>query len=690
MWWIVLLGALAGVLPARIGAAGWAAIGLLAGFALWSGLAIGWSESAERSTIELARVATYLGVLVLAIAVQGRTAARHTINGLACAIGLVTLLAVLSRLHPQWFPANDHFEFLGAGSARKLSYPLNYWNALAAFAAIGVPLLLGVAIAARTLAGQALAAAMLPVSALCVYLTISRGGTLALAVGIVVFLLFVPRRLNAIGTLLVAGAGSAILLAGAAQRDAVQDGVVTAAARQQGTELIWLAVIVCAGVALLQVAIGLAARHLERPALLAPSRRAVIVGAVAALAIGGAIGIAAGAPGAVEDQWQEFKAPAGSVAAGAEDNVISRLSGVNGNGRYQAWQAALDANQSAPWQGIGPGTFEFWWARDGTGPGFIRDAHTLYFETLAETGIVGLLLLGGLLAFLLGTAVVRSLRASVTLRTWIAAAVAGFATFLTSAAFEWVWEMAAIGCVVMLLGALILCGRDDDAPVDGGPDARRRAPARRAGVARARRAGRHRRPDGGRAGHARQPSSRGRRAPGDRARGQRHGPAPAAVRRHAALAARARARAGGRPRRGGVRRAQRGRGGAHELAHVVRPRAHRGATRQRCSGALRAADREAAQPAIAAGGWLMSDLRDDLGADAPRELIELAERLERERPLPAAAFRGDLRRRLVAGRGPARSRPARLRVLIAGYATAGSVLLLAGVASVAGIGPLGA
>ena len=473
VWWIVLLGALAGVLPARIGAAGWAAIGLLAGFALWTGLAIGWSESAERSTIELARVAAYLGVLVLALAVQGRTAARHTINGLACAIGLVTLLAVLSRLHPQWFPANDHIEFLGAGSARKLSYPLNYWNALAAFAAIGVPLLLAVALAARTLAGQALAAAMLPVSALCVYLTISRGGTLALAVGVVAFLLFVPRRLNALGTLLVAAAGSAILLAGAAQRDAVQDGVVTAAARQQGTELIWLAVIVCAGVALLQVAIGLAARHLERPALLAPSRRAVLLGAVAALAIGGAIGIAAGARGAVNDRWQEFKAPVGSVGSGSEDNVISRLSGVNGNGRYQAWQAALDANASAPWKGLGPGTFEFWWARHGTAPGFVRDAHTLYFETLAETGIVGLVLLGGLLAFLLGMAVVRSLRASVTLRIWIAAAVAGLATFLTSAAFEWVWEMAAIACIVMLLGAVIVCGRDDDAPADAGPDTRR-------------------------------------------------------------------------------------------------------------------------------------------------------------------------------------------------------------------------
>lgn len=479
VWWIVLLGALAGVLPARIGRAGWVAIGLLAGFALWTGLATGWSESAERSTIELGRVATYLGVLVLAIALQGRTGARHTINGLACAIGLVTLLAVLSRLLPQWFPANDHLEFLGAGNARKLSYPLNYWNALACFAATGVPLLLGVALGARTLLGQALAAAVLPLSALCVYLTISRGGALALVVGIVVFLAFVPRRLDAVATLAVAGAGAAILVAGASQRDAVQDGITTAVARQQGSELIWLAAIVCAGVALVQVALGLAARHLERPALLAPGRRAFARRAGVALVVACGVGIGAGAPGWVNDQWQEFKAPSGVVAAGGADNLFSRLSAVNGNNRYQYWRVALDANETARWQGIGPGTFEFWRARDGTVAGFVRDAHTLYFETLAESGIVGFALLVGLFAFLLVAALARSLRATPELRVWIAAAVGGLAVFLTSAAFEWVWEMAAIAAVVLMLGAVIVAGRDaGDVLADGdaGDAVARRSP----------------------------------------------------------------------------------------------------------------------------------------------------------------------------------------------------------------------
>ena len=461
LWWIVLLAALAGILPARMGAAGWVAIGLLAAFAAWTGVAIGWSESAERSSIELGRVAAYLGVLVLALALQGRTAARSTINGVACAIGLVTVLAVLSRLYPQAFPANDHFEFLGPASARKLSYPLNYWNALAAFAAMGAPLLLAVAIGARTRAGQVIAAAALPMSVLCIYLTISRGGMLALAVGLAVFLALVPRRLEVAGTLAVAGAGAAILLWAVSQRDALQDGVATAPALHQGAQVLWIAAFTCGGVALLHVAVGLAARHAQRPWVLEPGRRAMTRRALVALAAVAVVAVAAGIPGRVSDTWRDFTAPPGVIAAGSEHNVFSRLQAANGNGRYEFWQAALHANASDPWRGIGPGTFEFWWARHSTTPGFVRDAHTLYLETLAETGIAGFVLLAGLLLWLAALAVVRALRATETLRLWTAAAAGGLAAFMTSAAFEWVWEMAALAMAAMLLAAVLLAGRDD-------------------------------------------------------------------------------------------------------------------------------------------------------------------------------------------------------------------------------------
>lgn len=83
------------------------------------------------------------------------------------------------------------------------------------------------------------------------------------------------------------------------------------------------------------------------------------------------------------------------------------------------------------------------------------------------------------------------------------------------------------------------------------------------------------------------------------------------------------------------------------------------------------------------------DIRLDLEPEAPEELIRMAERLEQERPVPSAMFRGELRRRLLVGKA-SHSRPARLRLLITGYASAGSMLLLVGAASAVGIGPLGA
>ncbi len=477
IWWIVLLGALFGILPGRVGVWGWVSIGLLTAFAGWTGLAIGWSESAEQSVIEVGRLAAYLGVLVLAIALQGRTAARHTVNGLASAIGLVTVLAVLSRLHPQAFPPNQSFQFLSPASASKLSYPLNYWNALADFAAMGVPLLMAAALGARTRTGRALAAATLPLSAVCVYLTISRGGVAAIGVGIAVFLLLVPRRLEALAMLLVSGAASAVLLRAIAARAALTSGVPSPAAIHQGTQILVLAAIVCAGVGLLQVAIAFAARHPVRPAMLTPDRRTTTKRALALGIAAVVVAVAAGVPHKLEHAWHDFKQPTGVIAPGNESTVFTRLQAANGNSRYQIWQAALQANATDPWRGIGPGTFQFWWTQHPTAPGYIHNAHSLYLETLAETGIIGLALLGGLLVWFVAVAARRAVGEPPPLRLWLAAASASLAVFLFSAAVEWVWQLAAIAATALILGAVIVAGCQEAEKRADGTDPPRRSTA---------------------------------------------------------------------------------------------------------------------------------------------------------------------------------------------------------------------
>jgi O-Antigen ligase/Tetratricopeptide repeat len=473
VWWLVLLGAIAGLVPGRLPARAWVAVGLLAALCLWTGLATSWSESEERTVTELGRNATYLGLLVLALAAQARTGARHVLAGVACAIAAVGCLAVLSRLHPAWFPRNDQAEFLG--NARRLAYPLNYWNGLAALLAMGVPLLLALAGAARRLAVQSLAAAAVPVLVLGIWLTVSRGGAIALGVGLVAFLLLAADRPARVGTLAVCAIGSAILLAAAHARPLVGDAVRSPAAQDQADELLALVALVAGGVGLLQAAVGLAERHAGRPAWVNPGHRRAAVLSLAALAAAMAVAVAAGAPAALQDTWDEFRAPPGTVAGTSDRDLLERIQSATGRGRYQYWESAVDAQRSDPWRGIGPGTFEFWWARNGTTQGFVRDAHSLYAEVFAELGIVGLVLVGGLLLLLLGVGAARALRAPPALRTLLAGATAAAAVFATSAAYEWVWELAALVAAVIVVGAALLVGGDAE-PSAAAPAQREPAP----------------------------------------------------------------------------------------------------------------------------------------------------------------------------------------------------------------------
>lgn len=72
------------------------------------------------------------------------------------------------------------------------------------------------------------------------------------------------------------------------------------------------------------------------------------------------------------------------------------------------------------------------------------------------------------------------------------------------------------------------------------------------------------------------------------------------------------------------------------------------------------------------------------------QLVELARRLERERPMPRAGFRATLRRTLLDAqreRGPSRGK---VRLQIAAFAGTGAALLAIAALGVSGVGPLAA
>lgn len=165
MWWIVGLGALGDVVGTRrLGRPLVAAIVVLTAFSAWSLLSATWSESSERAVSEASRNIALLGCFVLAAAGVHRRHSRVLVGGVLAAIVTVAALACLSRLDPGSLGSSQTGQFL-PGAASRLAFGLNYWNALGAFAAMGVPLALALAGAARTLPARATANAVVPLLA---------------------------------------------------------------------------------------------------------------------------------------------------------------------------------------------------------------------------------------------------------------------------------------------------------------------------------------------------------------------------------------------------------------------------------------------------------------------------------------------------------------------------------------------
>ena len=384
-------------------------------------------------------------------------------------------MALLSRLHPAWFPADETGTTLGIGRAR-LNYPVNYWNALAAMMAIGMPLLLAVAADAKRLSVRALATAFVPIMALVAFYTFSRGGAVAVVVALAAFVFLYPRRLAALPSLLLGTLGGALLIVAATQRNALKDGLANTAAAAQADEMIAMVLVVCAGVALLSAAVGLATRH-GLVAVPRPSRSATAAVFAVSIAVVVVAALAAGLPGVVSDRWTEFKQPVGPEGG----NTAERFESASGNGRYQYWQTAVDAFEAEPLTGIGPGTYEYYWAREGPIAGSVRDAHSLFLETAAELGAIGLLILTVFFAWVIGLGARRAFSATPEARPWFAAATAACFAFVVAASSDWVWEVAAIPVVFMLLAGAILAARDDDSRRMGRA---RRAARRRASASR--------------------------------------------------------------------------------------------------------------------------------------------------------------------------------------------------------------
>ncbi|HMJ34644.1 MAG TPA: O-antigen ligase family protein [Baekduia sp.] len=444
---------------------------LLTAFTAWSFLSIAWADDQGAALEGADRTLLYLAVFALFALWPQRPDTAAVVLG-AWTLGMIVFATItLVRVGTVADPGRLFLE-------GRLIWPAGYANAAAALWLM--PLWPAITLAASVRVPwpvRGLLAAGAVVLLDVALLSQSRGSVLAMPICAVLFVAFVPGRLRHVAVLvpiaLAAGAAvPAILDVGdvIGGTDAGRIAGATHAALRTGLLAAVLAGVVVA-----------AAAALERRRPLAPAtaralRRgwaiAVVAGAVV-LGIGGLV-VAGGPVQPLKDGWHSFK-------GGYEDNNASnnRLVGGLGSNRYDFYRVSLDVFRDHPITGVGADNFFEDYLVRGDSPETPAYPHNLALRTLAQTGLVGALLLLGALAFAV-LAAARAMRRPDPLAVAVAGgATIGFAYWVVHGMTDWFWEWAGLGAPAFaLLGlACALAPRREPAAAPARVGARR-VPAR--------------------------------------------------------------------------------------------------------------------------------------------------------------------------------------------------------------------
>jgi len=141
---------------------------------------------------------------------------------------------------------------------------------------------------------------------------------------------------------------------------------------------------------------------------------------------------------------------AGLFLGSGRGQAISLL----GPNRPHYWRVAWQDYEEHPRLGSGAGTYGNYWINHRPTPEFVHDAHSLYVESLAELGPIGLALV--VLALGLPLACRWDRRGPA-----VAVAAGGYVAFLVHAGIDWDWEVPAVTVPGLLCGAVLLVATRD-------------------------------------------------------------------------------------------------------------------------------------------------------------------------------------------------------------------------------------
>ena len=426
----------------RLGKLELAAVGGAFAYVLWMALSTMWSTAVPSTVLEVQRALVYpVGVLAALLLTRTSTVSNLLAGVLAGTTG-VCAYALLTRLFPDQIATADLF------GGYRLSVPLGYWNGLAVLAVIGMLLALGFSAHSRSLLGRALAAASLLVLVPTLFFTYSRGGSIALSVGLAVAVAIDSRRLWLVTVLMVVVPPAALAVWLGSRYDALTHvGATLEQAAHDGHRFALEIALLAAAAAAGATVLGVAQRHFARPSLLV--RRAYGTAVLIAVTVVLLAGFGRyGSPWSLAQRG--YTAITAKPTSDATTSLNKAFFNLSQQGRIEQWKAAWRDHEAHPWLGSGAGSYGRYWFQHRQSAYQVRDAHSLYMEALAELGPVGLALVVGFLLVPLAAAV-RARR-----RRLVPFAAAAYCGYLFHAGVDWDWEQTGVTLTALLCGAALL------------------------------------------------------------------------------------------------------------------------------------------------------------------------------------------------------------------------------------------
>jgi hypothetical protein len=408
----------------------------------WTALSITWAPLRGPAFHDTQRLLLYAAWFTAAAALfRGRRIGRAIEPAVVCGCMVVLVYGLAGRL----LPGLIH-ETHGARAGGRLDQPLTYWNAVGTISALALVLCARLAgDGERRPGARAAAAAACAPAGMALYLTYSRGALGAAAGGMLILLAAAPdrRQLRA----LVAALAAAVAAAGSAAIFPTVASLHEGSHAQGVAALVLLVLIACASA---YVVTRMAAAEDGGALDSGPLRLRGLRPALAAAAV---VVVAAFV---VATASAEKTSASSNPAPGA---TATRLTSVRSH-RYEYWKVALGAFADHPLIGIGSGGFGARWLEHRTINESVSDAHSLYIETAAELGVIGLLALAAFFAGI-GICARDCLRADPVLA---AGPIAGFVTWAIHAGVDWLWEMPAVSLIALGLGALLVAQAQSERP----------------------------------------------------------------------------------------------------------------------------------------------------------------------------------------------------------------------------------